>query len=183
MKKHGLRTAACLLLAGTVLTAFVALAADVGSQGDPLVTLSYLNETFLGQLLDKVDKKLAARNETLRDEMEREIARAERELMASAGGGTVTGTGGVAATYVAVTLSHGETLYGSTGTEVLLRAGTARVVAEGTSNPGVVDATGGGSVKNGAALTADHLYLMTAPRGLKADGEVTLLVRGEYALG
>ena len=50
-QKRRLRTAACVLLAGTVLAAFVALAADAGSQGDPLVTLSYLNDTFLGQIL------------------------------------------------------------------------------------------------------------------------------------
>ena len=51
-QKRRLRTAACVLLAGTVLAAFVALAADAGSQGDPLVTLSYLNDTFLGQILE-----------------------------------------------------------------------------------------------------------------------------------
>ena len=41
-----MRIAACALLALTVLTAFSALAGGVGSQDDPLVTLSYLNDTF-----------------------------------------------------------------------------------------------------------------------------------------
>ena len=57
MKKRSLRAALCVMLVGTVLAAFVAVAAEVGSQGDPLVTLSYLNDTFLGQILTKVDEK------------------------------------------------------------------------------------------------------------------------------
>lgn len=48
MRKKTFRTAACLLLAAVVLASFAALASGgAGSQGDPLVTLSYLNDTFL----------------------------------------------------------------------------------------------------------------------------------------
>ena len=43
MKKKSMRTAACVMLVGTVLAAFMAIATEVGSQQDPLVTLSYLN--------------------------------------------------------------------------------------------------------------------------------------------
>ena len=39
-QKRRLRTAACVLLAGTVLAASVALASAAGSQGDALLTLS-----------------------------------------------------------------------------------------------------------------------------------------------
>ena len=42
---------------GTVLAA--------GDKNDPLVTLSYLNETFLGQVMTQVDQKIAARNSAL----------------------------------------------------------------------------------------------------------------------
>ena len=183
MRRMRLRTAFCLLLAGTALAAFVAIAADVGSQGDPLVTLSYLNETFLGQIMDKVEEKLADRDKTLRQELEREISQAERELLGKLGSGTATETGGTASSYVAVTLSSGQTLYGSAGCEVMLRSGSASCVASGGSTPGLVDATTGGSINNGAALTKDHLYMMTADRAVKASGEVTLLVRGSYTIG
>ena len=74
MKRRKLRTALCVLLAGTVLAAFVAIAAEAGSQGDPLVTLSYLNDTFLGQLLGKVDSKLTQRDQALRQELEQQGA-------------------------------------------------------------------------------------------------------------
>lgn len=182
MKRTGLRTALCLLLVGTVLAAFVALAADVGSQGDPLVTLSYLNETFLGQIMDKVEERLTDRDRTLRQDLEREISQTERELLGQLGVGTVTDSGGTAISYVAVTLSSGQTLYGSTGCEVMLRGGSASCVSSG-GTPGLLDTTTGGSINNGAALVKDHLYMMTADRGVKASGEVTLLVRGDYMIG
>ena len=51
-----------LLAISCVLSTTVSLAAEAGSTGDPLVTLSYLNETFLGNILSAVDQKIAARN-------------------------------------------------------------------------------------------------------------------------
>ena len=181
MKRHGLRTAACLLLAGTVLAAFVAVAADVGSQEDPLVTLSYLSDTFLGQLLGKVDSKIGEQNQTIRQELEQRIDQAEQEIL-----GQVTGTGtvsGTTASYHEVTLSDGQTLYGSAGCEVMLRSGSASCVSEGKSTPGLVDISGGGTINHGSALKENHLYTMTADRGVKASGAVTLLVRGSYTIG
>ena len=73
MKRRKLRTALCVMLVGTVLAAFVAIAAEAGSQGDPLVTLSYLNDTFLGQFLGKVDTKIAERDKTLQQELEQRL--------------------------------------------------------------------------------------------------------------
>ncbi len=181
MKKRKLRTALCVMLVGTVLAAFVAIAAEAGSQGDPLVTLSYLNDTFLGQLLGKVDSKIGEQNQTIRQELEQRIDQAEQEIL-----GQVTGTGtvsGTTASYHEVTLSDGQTLYGSAGCEVMLRSGSASCVSEGKSTPGLVDISGGGTINHGSALKENHLYTMTADRGVKASGAVTLLVRGSYTIG
>lgn len=181
MKKRKLRTALCVMLVGTVLAAFVAIAAEAGSQGDPLVTLSYLNDTFLGQMLGKVDSKIGEQNQTIRQELEQRIDQAELEIL-----GQVTGTGtvsGTTASYHEVTLSDGQTLYGSAGCEVMLRSGSASCVSEGKSTPGLVDISGGGTINHGSALKENHLYTMTADRGVKASGAVTLLVRGSYTIG
>ena len=181
MKKRKLRTALCVMLVGTVLAAFVAIAAEAGAQGDPLVTLSYLNDTFLGQLLGKVDSKIGEQNQTIRQELEQRIDQAEQEIL-----GQVTGTGtvsGTTASYHEVTLSDGQTLYGSAGCEVMLRSGSASCVSEGKSTPGLVDISGGGTINHGSALKENHLYTMTADRGVKASGAVTLLVRGSYTIG
>lgn len=52
----------CALLAAIALTALAATAGSgAGSQTDPLVTLSYLTDTFTGQIMDKVDSLLAQR--------------------------------------------------------------------------------------------------------------------------
>ena len=80
MMKNKLRLFACVLLAAMALTAFAALSGGAGSQGDPLVTLSYLNDTFLTQVLEKVDKSLDERGGRLRGEIDQQIAQREQEL-------------------------------------------------------------------------------------------------------
>lgn len=182
MKRRKLRTALCVMLVGTVLAAFVAIAAEAGSQGDPLVTLSYLNDTFLGQLLGKVDTKIAEWDETLQQELEQRIDQAEQEILSQVNGQGTTTTG-TATSYREVTLSAGQVLNGSAGCEVMLRSGSAVCVSDGKSTPGLVDITGGGTINDGSALQQNHLYTMTANRGVKASEAVTLLVRGSYTIG
>ena len=181
MKRKKLRTFACALLVCVVLAAFVAIANEVGSQGDPLVTLSYLNETFLTQILDSVDEKLALRSEILSEQIREQINSTKRDILVELGSSYGDETGGVAISFSAVTLSAGQTLYGGTGCEVLLRSGSAICVAE--SEPGLVDTTDGTSVNHGGQLTPNHLYMMTDNRGVRAQEDVLLLVRGEYLIG
>ncbi len=182
MKKHKLRIAVCIMLVGTVLAAFVGIAAEVGSQGDPLVTLSYLNEVFLQQILDDVDEKLVARNELLTAELMEQINETKRDILVELGSSYSDESGGVAVSFSAVTLAAGQTLYGSAGCEVLLRSGSATCVSEGMSVPGLVDTTDGSTINHGVALKENHLYMMTAQRGVLAAAETILLVRGEYII-
>jgi len=172
-----LRIVACVLLAATVLTAFAALAGGAGSQDDPLVTLSYLNDTFAAQVLDKVDKALETRSAALRQELEQQISQREQALLVQLPGGAPAA--GQAASYAAVSLAAGQTLQGAAGCEVLLRSGSAVCAASG----GLVDTTSGGSVNGGGALLANHLYLMPEAGGVTASTAVTLLVRGSYTIG
>ena len=152
-----LRMAALLALCGVLMTG-AAYAAEAGSSGDPLVTLSYLNDTFLNQVLQRVDEKIAARQTP-----------------------SAEGTGsGEAAAFTVVTLSQGQTLTGEVGCEVLLRIGSA--VCTASSEPGLVDETSGGTLSGGGALETNHLYMMTIEgRGVQATaGTVKLMVRGAY---
>ncbi|MDE7260819.1 MAG: hypothetical protein K2N78_01965, partial [Oscillospiraceae bacterium] len=171
MKKNNkVRTFLCVILAATVLTAFVAMAAgDPGSRSDPLVTLSYLTGTFTTQIMDKVDGLLDQRNAGLSKELGDKLARLP------------SGSGGAAGdSYAAVTLSAGQTLYGEAGCEVLLRTGSARCVGEGAV--GLMDATTGGDLGSGGTLTANHLYLMPESRGVASAEGAALLVRGSYTI-
>ena len=90
MNRKKIRTTLCALLALAGLTAIASTASGgAGSQADPLVTLSYLTETFTGQVMERVDERIVQRNAALSAEL-----------------------GGA---YAAVTLSAGQTLYGEAG--------------------------------------------------------------------
>ena len=155
-----------LVLAG-VLSMTVTLAAEPGSSNDPLVTLSYLNETFMDSIMQKVDQKIAARNSQI------------AQQLGGQSGGIASGT---AASFTVVTLSSGQILTGDIGCEVMLRVGTAVCVSP--SSPGLIDESSAATLNNGGALVQNHLYMMTIEgRGVKATAATTkLLVRGGYTV-
>ena len=174
MKKNRwlLRAVTLLLITGVLMVTVSAV--DAGSSGDPLVTLSYLQQTYLGQILAEVDAKLTQRNAQLTTEIDAKIADVA---------GSVSGEdGGTAQTFAVVTLTKGQILTGELGCEVMLRVGTAVCVAD--SNPGLVDETGGGTLAGGKELVKNHLYMMTIEgRGVKATADtVKLMVRGTYTV-
>lgn len=161
MKKNPLRTALCLLLAGTVLAAFAALAADVGGRDDPLVTLSYLNGAYLSHLLDKVDEKLEARNRAFLSEL--------------------SIPDGQSAEFVPVTLSSGQTLRGASGCEILFRSGTA-ICSAPAGTQALADTTSGSAVSGGGALTVNHLYIVLDSASIQTSAGAELLVRGDCSI-
>lgn len=168
MKKNRwfLRMVSLLMICG-VLNITAALAVEVGSSDDPLVTLSYLDEVFMKEVLGKVDEEIAKRNQAIVKEM----------------GGQVTGAdGGSVSTFTVVTLTNGQVLTGDIGCEVMLRVGSAVCVAP--SAPGLINETSGTALNNGGALVANNLYMMTIEgRGVQATAATTkVLVRGTYTI-
>ncbi|MEQ2455730.1 hypothetical protein [Flavonifractor hominis] len=175
----GIRVAVgCLMTLGL---AGVALAAgQQGSQSDPLVTLSYLNQKVTPAILEQVDAKVAARETELKQQLNDVVTEYEKEVQASLAGETGdTPEGG--AIYEVVELTAGQTLTGGASCEFLLRSGTAVCVSD--SAPGLVDMTAGTTLANGGTLVANHLYLGTIEgRGVKATTAATLMVRGSYQI-
>ncbi len=165
MKKNRwvLRMLALLALSGILMTT-ATLAAEAGSSGDPLVTLSYLNGTFLESILQRVDQKIAEHT-----------GQAPPQT-------TVSGGSSSAVSFHVVTLSNGQVLTGEVGCEVMLRIGSASCVASG--EPGLVDETTAGTLNNGGTLVTNHLYMMTIDgRGVQATAATTkLMVRGGYII-
>ena len=158
-KNRWLLRAVVLVLFCGIMTTSVSLAAEAGSSDDPLVTLSYLNETFMDSIMSRVDEKIAQRNS-----------------QGQAGAGTA------ADTFTVVTLSNGQTLTGGIGCEVMLRVGTAVCVSP--SSPGLIDESAAATLNNSGSLATNHLYMMTIEgRGVRAtSGTVKLLVRGSYTI-
>ena len=158
-KSNKIRIFLCACLAASALTALAATAGGgAGSQADPLVTLSYLNETFTAQIMDRVNGLLVQRGEALEEELSAQQPEADA--------------------YSPVTLSAGQALYGEAGCEVVLRTGTARCGGSG----GLINVTSGGALDAGASLEANHLYLMPESRSITTTDGATLLARGSYTI-
>ncbi|MDP4109037.1 MAG: hypothetical protein Q8878_03300 [Bacillota bacterium] len=194
-----------ILLLSTLLAAgFFALAAEYGSQEDPLVTLSYITDVVSPGVLKEVDAKIAEKlngfNAQLSDkikeysaEMDEKLASGQSSAGASDelvnaiaekvlkklqenGAGTVS-----AADWKLVDFAGGKTMKMSVGTEVLLRIGSAKVVSSGT--PGLINLTSASEANNGSDILKNNLYIVTIDgRGLKAAANCKILVRGAYTI-
>lgn len=163
-----MRRKIALILTAALLGLAVCLpaaAAGAGTADDPLVTLSYLNETFLAAVQKRIDEAVSSRNASLTAYIDGKL-----------------GSAGTASSFAVVTIPAGKTLVGDIGCEVMLRVGGATCVSPST--PGLIDETTGGTLENGKALVKNHLYMMTIEgRGVKAgSGTVKVLVRGSYTI-
>ena len=173
------RLVGLLLVSATVLTLTVAATGGAGTSSDPLVTLSYLNEKFLPQILSEVDKKTASREQTLSSKLTEQVKSETQEKYGASSGNA---SGGTAASFTVVTLNQGQILYMGVGCEAMLRTGSGVCVA--ASTPGLIDETSGAALAGGLGLQKNHLYMATVDsRGVQASANSTkLLVRGNYSV-
>ena len=160
----------CLLGAGAAL-------ATGGDEGDPLITLSYLNKVALPQVIQQVEEKIGSVQKSMEDDLAEQVDtyRAEMESIVNAG---ATDSG----TFVLVTMTKGQTMKLDLGSEVLLRVGTATVSCG--ENPALIDISNAGTLNKGSGLTKNHLYLANmTDRVLTATTDtVKILVRGGYVV-
>ncbi len=176
-KWTGRLTAGFLLTGGLLLTA----AATQGSAENPLVTLGYLNDTFLPQLTAQIEAKAVERDKVLESKFQKKLDELAARMGQNPGQGTVGQTGS-SAQFTEVSLTAGQTLTLSGGGELLLRSGKAVCLAPAA--PGLVDTTAGTDLGSGEVLAPNHLYLVTGDgHGLTARESVLLLVRGAYQIG
>lgn len=148
-----------LLLTLAILLAAAVLAAGEaapGTEGDPLVTLSYLNEVFADYVTGLFRQELDAHSARLEGRV------AELELLS-----------GSSAVWETVALQQGQSLKLSVGAELILRSGSATLTAGA-----LADSTSGRSVQSGAQAEQNHLCMAAEEGLLRADSDVTLLLRG-----
>lgn len=135
-----------LVLAVALLAAGVGAyaATNYGTQSDPLIAQSYLDEVLAPQLQREFDAALEE---------------------------AVSGLEGGESAFESVTASGGVSC--AEGTEVI-------PLGEGATATGtMIDATAGGIVNAGEALSANHLYL--AADDLTVSAGCELLIRGDFA--
>ncbi len=134
-----MKKATSLLLG--LLLCLAALAASGGSQGDPLISLSYLTGAFAQSLEEALDARLDASDEAVR-------AAIGQEPPAPPAGPSAP---------VEHTLKEGDVLSGSTGLVVVPLGGGVRLDVSGGA---VVDVTAGEEALPGHLLTANHRYIV-----------------------
>ena len=164
--------AAIALVSGASILAH----ASPGTQTDPFVTLSYLTDIFRPQMMADVGKT----EQELIQSFNSRIATLEAQL--ESWHSSSAAAPGPADSFSVVTLSRGQQLTCSVGTEIMLRIGTA---TGSGSSPALVDYTDGDTITSGTALATNHMYLITIEgNGIRATADlVRVLVRGNYKLG
>lgn len=161
----------CLALTAALLGTGAALAAG-GDQSDPLITLSYLNQTAIPQIVKQVEEKTSDKQKELERTFTDQINQYKQQGGQSTGG---------SASYTLVSMTNGQVMSLGVGCELLLRVGSVTVKAN--TNPALIDLSTGGTVNSGTSLTKNHLYMATiADRTLTASGDVKLLVRGSWSV-
>ena len=179
------------LLVVLLLVGGFAMAAEIGSKEDPLVTVSYIMEELNPRLMEEVNKAVSETARSLETKMQGDYEAYAKDLsekivaFESTYTGSTTDDAFVAKVAEAVLAqmggAQGET---STGGAASIGAGFVRVVVpkdktitfkEGAQivhrlgsgkvvapkAPGLVDLTAAGALSNGQAVVASHLYLCT----------------------
>ncbi len=161
-----------ILLAAAILTAGVFAVGDAlsvpGSEEDPLITLSYLNEVFAEYVTELFRKDLDSHTEALQTALEERVTALEESSREARN----------TADWQEVTAEKGTVLTLSLGTEVILRSGSVSVQS-GT----ISDTTDALEQKAGAELEKNHLCLASAETKLNAAEASALLIRGGHQIG
>ena len=175
--KNKIAVTIAVIMAITIISgAGILVAANPGTQEDPLITLSYLTSIFRPQIMEEIRKA----EQELSDRFNERITQLESQLQGGQGGSSASDPGS-ADEFSVVTLSRGQSLICSVGTEIMLRIGSAT----GFGNvPVLVNYTTGAALSSGASLTLNHMYLVTIEgNGIRAtDDTVRVLVRGNYTI-
>lgn len=85
-------------------------------------------------------------------------------------------------TFQVVNLEKGSSLIGEAGTELVLRMGTAEIIA--TEKGGLADLTAGIDLPHGTSMPANHNLVIPVSdgRGVKAQSKVIVMVKGDYTI-
>ena len=168
---RGLIVLMAVLLGGFLLgqAAVAGTPAVPGSQDDPLVTASWV-ESRLREL-----SRVPGGSSIDLSDIEKRLDKLEQKLDA-------LGPGVEPPRFEPVQVSANQTVFTGHGTEVVVRAGSVRVV-EGTGG-GFSDLTAGKSLLSGTGVDLNHLLLSARKdgRGLAARADSLLLIRGDYEI-
>lgn len=182
-KKKPFLTSTVLILTATMIVALGVgvLAASYDSSEDPLISLSYLTETFRPSIEKDYKERIAV--------LEEKIA----QLINDANTGATEPTSPAVPTdskrdampgYEVVELQYGDCLYANAACDIMLRSGSAFCIAPDATQ-GISDYTAGVEILNKDPLIKNHMCLIPRGdgRGIMATAQsVYVMVRGEYTI-
>ncbi|OWZ84970.1 hypothetical protein [Natranaerobius trueperi] len=151
---------------------------DPGSQEDPLVTESYVNDVMKEELRDELEKEIFEEINELKTELDERLANLDEldeleeleELLDIEGSDQ----------FEVVQVSAGDTIIGGASSEMILRAGSGSAVA--TTSGGLADLTAGVDIQDGEDIPQNHSLLIARDdgRGISVRNDAVIMVRGEY---
>lgn len=168
------KTKIVIITAVIILASFVILgSADgviPGSEGDPLVTLSFVEKKIeqIKYYIDSTTGSMAKYQEQL-DKKDAEIQELKQKVES-------------ALTFKVEQLKKGQILLAGEGAEIIIRSGKTTAVYG--KNGGLSDITSAKDLQSGEAIIINHMLISSRDdgRGVKAEGEVFLIIKGGYTL-
>lgn len=153
MKTKKIKIAAVILC---LALSFSAVLAEPGGSDDPIISQSYVENVLMPTIKQYVESRIAEVN---------------------SGKGT-----GSAATFEVVEATSGQQIICSAGTELILRMGSASVIA--TEKGGLADTTAGFDLADGTAMPSNHLLIVPVAdgRGIKANNNIIVMIKGSYTI-
>lgn len=129
--------------------------AEPGGSEDPLITKSYIENHVMPAVREYVEEKIAG---------------------ISSGGAVAN------ASFEVVEIDAGQKVICSKGAELILRMGSASIIA--TEKGGLADTTAGFDLSNGTPMPSNHLLIVPVDdgRGIKAETDVIVLIKGGYTI-
>ena len=190
-KKINIIISTVLIIAATV---FVISAADVfpaGSEQDPIVTQSYVEQKseqmkfYVDSLITTIKTDVFNNSEQIK-KLQADLAAKSLEVdnlkkqLETAGTGATTATG--QEKFTKVVLNKGKTLVMGESTELIIKTGKCTAIA--AKNGGVTDLTYAKDLKTGDPAGLNHLLFAFASdgRGIKASLNSIVLVKGSYEI-
>ena len=157
------------------LFAFGVVAAATGGYGsssDPLITLSYITDIFMPEVDTAINDTIEAKTQEMTAELDAVIAELETKYNEAS-------IASAASTYTVISMADGEKLVGVKGCEIMLRIGSA--FCNAPASPGLIDTSTTDILENGGYLEMIDMYMFTfVGRGIEADGDIMIIVRGDY---
>lgn len=133
-----------------------AFAADPGSEGDPLVSKSYIDTVLLPKIYSYIDN--------------------------AASGTSSSGSQGQSDKFAVVNVEAGKKLICSDGTELILRMGKGSVI--GSMRGGIADTTDGADLADGTSAPSNHLLIVPLAdgRGIDVLENAIFMIKGTYEI-